>query len=97
MKVGRAVPSSPGEVERTLTLRVPSDARGARGTVRPTTNRFGQHALKDALLRRRGTGQMRACSSGERKPACWVALDLLCLCATEKAFGYDIGTGNSVD
>ena len=34
---------------------------------------------------------------GGRDLACYMALELLCFCAINKAFGYDIGPGNSVD
>jgi hypothetical protein len=44
-KVGRAILRAPREIGKTRAFWVFSDARGALGTVRPTSDRFGQHAL----------------------------------------------------
>ena len=44
-KVGRAVPSAPGQVAETGAFRTSAGSRGALGTARPTSDRLGQHAL----------------------------------------------------
>ena len=43
LKVGRAVPSAPSEVDQTHASRTYSPARGALGTTRPTTDLLGRH------------------------------------------------------
>ncbi len=48
VKVGRAVPSAPGERVQRRTLRTPADARGALGTARPTPELFRQDASRDS-------------------------------------------------